>query len=107
MNPRYDLPDVSRRLIEVLIDLGYSVDRGGKARACRVINRKTLRPMKDSRFLALCNGEGAAMTAEEARQVADGLSVDVRRILYDTPPIRPEKPGSFLDELDEAGRVRY
>lgn len=105
--PRYDLPDHARRLDTILRDLGYVTSRGGdrvdRARACKVINRRVLRPLAQNRFDSLC--QGTTMTAEEAVQIADGLGFNVLRLLYDDPPRRPERPQNLLDELDALGYV--
>lgn len=106
---RYDLNDHARRLDAILRDLGYAGEDGEGwpdwRRANRVVNRRTLRPMKDNRFHNILLGKGAALTADEAVQIADGLGVDVRRILYDEIPRRPERPRNLLDELDAIGNV--
>jgi hypothetical protein len=104
---RFDIPDVSRRLDAILRDLGYLApqDRVDRGRAFRVVRRRTLRPVKESRFADLCKGSGAAMTAEEAVMLADSLGFDVRRLLYDDGlvPKFPERPSNIFDELDIIG----
>ena len=106
-SPRYDLPDIARRLDRILRDLGYAGEEGegdvDLCRACRVINRRTRRPMSEARFKALTGKKGDTMTAAEATQVAEALGFDVRRLLYDDIPRRPERPDNILDELDWIG----
>lgn len=99
--PRWDIPDVARRLDGILRDLRYARgDEVDRARAARVINRRSARTMTAVRFEELCEGQGGPMTAVEAVQVADGLGVDVRRLLYEEIPKRPERPDNIWDELD-------
>ena len=101
--PRYDLPDVARRLDGILRDLRYERDgKVDRVRAARVINRWSARAMTPERFEELCEGNGQPMTAVEVTQVADGLGVDVRRILYEEVPQRPERPENLFDALDVA-----
>lgn len=104
---RYDLPDHARRLDAILRDLGYAGEDGEGwpdwRRANRVVNRRTLRPMKDNRFHNLLLGKGAALTADEAVQIADGLGFDVLDLLYDDPPRHRKRPRNLHDELDAIG----
>lgn len=104
---RYDLTDHARRLDMILRDLGYAGEDGEGwpdwRRACKVINRRVWRPLPENRLHNLLLGKGAPMTADEAVQVADGLGFDVRRLLYEEPPRRPERPQNLLDELDWVG----
>lgn len=109
--PRYDANDHARRLDQLLRDLGYA-DAEGEGwpdwrRAHRIVSRRTRRPMKETRFHNILLGEGLPLTADEAVQLAEGLGVDVRRLLYDEGqvPRKPERPRNLLDELDSIGNV--
>lgn len=107
--PRFDLPDHARRLDDLLRQLRYAGEDGKGAidwrRACRVVNRRTLRPMEEARFRQLMKGTGREMTADEAVQLAAGLGFDVRRLLYEpgSVPQRPDRPELFWDEMDQFG----
>lgn len=103
-------PEAARRLDRVLRDLRYGPEDGGEVdirRACRVINRHQRRELDPRRLAQLHRGSGAAMTAREAVQIAEGLGVDVRRLLYDPEnmPRFPERPENLIDFLDLIGHV--
>lgn len=107
--PRWDLGDHARRLDDLLRQLRYAGPEGKGAidwkRACRVVNRRTLRPMEEARFRQLMRGTGRPMTADEAVQLGQGLGFDVRRLLYEpgSVPQRPDRPEFFWDEIDQVG----
>jgi hypothetical protein len=106
--PRYDLPDVARRLDDVLRSRRY--EKGGKVdrtKAWKVIDRRIPRAVTRERFEELCEGEGPAMTAVEATIVSDGLGFDVRRLLYEEDAIpKGERPERLLDEIEQLWRVK-
>lgn len=98
----YRTPE-ARRLALILEDKGFTHDDGSLnlPLAARVINRRSLAPFELETLLAVLDG-GREMSLKLARQLADGLRVDIRQLAYDdeempNPARMAENP---LDELD-------